>query len=98
MTEGIYTIDEIRQMVLPLLDRYGMSQAKLFGSYARKTADAESDIDLLLFAGDEFKPLNIFGVAEDLHRASGKRVDVYEMSELDESPFRENVLKEAVAL
>ena len=45
-----------------------------------------------------FGPLGIFGVAEELSRASGKRVDVYEMSELDPGPFRETVLKEAVPL
>lgn len=93
MTDGVYTIDEIRQMVLPLLDRYGMSQARVFGSYARETADAESDIDVLLVGGEKFRPLDIFGVAEDLHRVSGKRVDVYEISELDEGPFRESVLQ-----
>lgn len=98
MTNGVYTIDEIRQMVLPLLARYDMAQARLFGSYARGTANAESDIDVLLVGNEGFKPLGIFGVAEDLHRASGKRVDVYEISELDEGPFREGILREAVAL
>lgn len=98
MTDGVYTTDEIRCMVLPLLGRYDISQASLFGSYARGAADAESDIDLLLIGAEGFRPLNIFGVAEDLHRASGKRVDVYEISELDEGPFREKVLEEAVVL
>lgn len=85
-------------MVLPLLGKYGTPQAKLFGSYARKTADAESDIDLLLFADNNFKPPRYLGVAEDLHRASDKHVDAYGMPELDEGSFRENALKEAVAL
>ena len=98
MTDGVYTTDEIRRMVLPLLGRYDISQARLFGSYARGAADAESDIDVLLIGAEGFRPLNIFGVAEDLHRASGKRVDVYEISELDEGPFREKVLEEAVVL
>lgn len=98
MAEVVYTVDEIREMVLPLLDRYGMSQARLFGSYARGAADADSDIDVLLVGGEGFRPLDVFGVAEDLHRASGKRVDVYEISELDEGPFREAVMREAVSL
>ena len=64
-----------------------MASASLFGSYARGEADASSDIDLLLVGQRGFRPLGVFGVAEDLHRISGKAVDVYEISELDEGPF-----------
>ena len=45
-----------------------------------------------------FRPLNVFGVAEDLHRLSGKKVDVFELSELDAGPFRDAVLRDAVLL
>lgn len=98
MDAKVYSIDEIRQMVAPLLEKYDMASASLFGSYARSTADAESDIDVLLVGNKGFRAFNVFGVAEDLHRQSGKRVDVYEISELNDGPFRETVLKEAVAL
>lgn len=90
--------EDIRAMVLPLLDKYDMHSASLFGSYARGEADERSDIDLLVVGNPGFRPLNIFGVAEELHRASGKRVDVFELSELDAGPFRDTVLAEAVAL
>ena len=89
---GVLETSEIRAMVLPLLERYGMRSASLFGSYA------ESDIDILLEGGFGFRPLDIFGVAEDLHRASGKQVDVFEVSELDAGTFRDTVLREAVRL
>lgn len=94
----IYETSEIRAMVLPLLERYGMRSARLFGSYARGEADAQSDIDILLEGNPGFRPLDIFGVAEDLHRLSGKRVDVLEISELDAGAFRDAVLNEAVRL
>ena len=54
MTDRVYTIDEIRSMVLPLLERYGMDSASLFGSYARGEADAASDIDVILYGGEDF--------------------------------------------
>ena len=98
MTADVYTIDDIRQMVIPLLEKYDMASASLFGSYARNSAHADSDIDVLLYGGSSFRHFNVFAVAEDLHEASGKRVDVYEISELDDGPFRDTVLKEAVAL
>lgn len=95
---GILKIDDIRAMVVPLLEKYDMRSASLFGSYARNEADENSDIDLLLEGNPGFRPLNVFGVAEDLFRLSGKRVDVFEMSELDEGEFRDRVLREAIRL
>ena len=94
----VYTLEQLRDMIAPLVARYGMRQASVFGSYARGEADAESDIDVLLDGGETFRPINVFAVAEDLHEMSGKRVDVYELRELDEGPFRDTVLREAIAL
>ena len=98
MNQTVYTQDELRAMVTPLLVKYDMASASLFGSYARGDATDASDIDLLLVGNKGFRPINVFGVAEELHRASGKPVDVYEISEIDQGPFRETILREAVAL
>lgn len=95
---GVLKKEDIRAMVIPLLEKYDMRSASLFGSYARNEADENSDIDLLLEGNPGFRPLNVFGVAEDLFRLSGKRVDVFEISELDEGEFRDTVLKEAIRL
>ena len=97
MTAKVYSIDEIRLMIEPLLLKYNMASASLFGSYARGNAES-SDIDVLLVGNDGFKALGIFGLAEELHRISGKQVDVYELSELDSGSFRDTVLREAIAL
>ena len=98
METGLLTTDQIRSWVIPLLEKYDMCSASLFGSYARDEADASSDIDILLVGNPGFRPLNVFGVAEDLHRLSGKYVDVFELSELDAGPFRDAVLRDAVLL
>lgn len=94
----IYTIDELRSIIAPILKKYGMVSASLFGSYARGQADTDSDIDVILFGKPGFRALDVFGVAEDLHRQTGKNVDVYEQSELKPGPFRDNVMREAIAL
>lgn len=44
----IYTIDEIRERVRPIAEKYGIDSVSLFGSYARGDADLNSDIDLLV--------------------------------------------------
>ena len=90
---GVYTLVELKNLILPLVERYGMQSVSVFGSYARGEATPTSDIDVLLYGVDSFRPLNVFGVAEELHEASGKRVDVYEISELDDGPFRDAVIR-----
>ena len=57
MTDIVYTIAALRDIVRPLLERYDMESASLFGSYARDEADDTSDIDLLLVGREGFKPL-----------------------------------------
>lgn len=94
----VYSKAEIAQFVRPLIEKYGMASASLFGSYARGDATHDSDIDILLVGKPGFRPLNVFGFGEELRRALGKDVDVYEISELDEGPFRREVLAQAVAL
>lgn len=98
MDGEMYTVDEIREMVRPLLERYDMASTSLFGSYARGEATADSDIDVLLRKNEGARVMNAFGVAEELHCASGKDVDVYEISELDDGPFRDTVLADAIPL
>ena len=92
MSNAVYTTGELRDMIVPLLRKYDMASASLFGSYARGEANEASDIDVLLVGNRGF------GIAEELHRLSGKRVDVYEISELEPGPFRNAVLREAVEL
>ena len=45
MSGHIYTQDEIFAAVRLLLEKYHAESAILFGSYARREADAASDID-----------------------------------------------------
>lgn len=52
-----------------------------------------------IMARDFFRGHSIFDIAEELHEASGKRVDVYERSELpDASPLLEAIEVEDVTI
>lgn len=98
MSERVYTVDELRDMILPLARRHGMAGASLFGSYARGEARPDSDIDVLLTRGERFSPLDLFAFTEQLYEASGKEVDVYERGELLDGPFRDAVLRDELVL
>lgn len=96
-TTTVFSLAELRQMISPLIERYGMRSARLFGSYARGDANGESDIDLLVDRG-ACGFLDICALADDIYRASGKLSDVYDVTELRQGPFRDSVMREAVAL
>ncbi|MDV5117873.1 nucleotidyltransferase family protein, partial [Streptococcus pasteurianus] len=44
----VYTIEQIQEKIIPLVERYNLPAVHLFGSYARGEADENSDIDLVI--------------------------------------------------
>ena len=97
MSTQIFTHAELQAMITPILRRYNADHAFLFGSYARNEATAHSDIDLLVVGKPNFRPFDIFAIAEDLHECSGKQVDVYEISEMKkDSPVYLAAMSEGV--
>lgn len=47
----MYTIEKIREKVIPIAKKYGVKKISLFGSYARGEADEKSDVDFLYDKG-----------------------------------------------
>ena len=96
---SVLSIDEIRNIVKALLQKYHAEYALLFGSYARGEATPDSDIDIIIVGGENFTPRNIFALAEDLREMSGRDADVFELREINHgSPFYESVMKEGVKI
>ena len=95
MSDIVYTIENIKDVVAPIANKYNVESIYLFGSYARGEADESSDLDFLVFGGESFKLTNIFALAEELTTAFQKQVDVFEISEInDDSDFYLNIMNE----
>ena len=103
----VYTIDEIKNIVIPIAKKHGLKAVYLFGSYARGTAADSSDVDLLIdTAGTNIKSLlGLAAVYCELEEALGKAVDLITVSSLEqpvqrpsEVIFRANVINERVSL
>lgn len=91
------TLQDITYIVKPLADKYNIKLVYLFGSYARDEATPESDVDLLVYGGDGFKPAMVFAFAEELRKALQKDVDVFEIREVNqESAFYKTIMNERV--
>lgn len=74
--DGIYAVSEISKIVAPILERYGVSRAYLFGSYARGDALPDSDIDLRIDGGRIRSMFGLGGLYNDLKEALKKPVDL----------------------
>ena len=95
MVNTIYTLKNIRDIVKPIANKYKVESIYLFGSYARGDADKSSDLDFLVFGGENFKLTNIFALAEELRKAFKIPVDVFEISEINtDSDFYSNIMNE----
>ena len=95
MNKQIFTFENITNLVTPIAKKYGVKEIYLFGSYARGEANENSDLDFLVFGGENFKLTLIFALAEDLRKALQKDVDVFEINEINkDSSFYHTIMKE----
>ena len=44
----IYSIEEIKQIAIPIVSEYGIARLGIFGSYARGEANEDSDLDFIM--------------------------------------------------
>lgn len=103
----IYTIEEIKSRVLPVIQKYNIPAMYLFGSYARGEATEESDLDFLVdTAGTRLTSLLSLGELYcDLEEIFRKEIDLVTMRSViqkdqmeSERSFRDTVMKERVSL
>lgn len=75
MVNGVYTIDEIREKIIPIAKRFDIQRVILFGSYARGEATAESDIDLIIELPEAVGLFRLAEIFDAIQAALGKNVD-----------------------
>ena len=96
-TKGILTIDQIKENIVPILEKNHIDKCYLFGSYARNEAREDSDVDLLL--DTDITGLDFLTLVEDLRTALHKKVDVLRLKDIsDNNPISLIILKEGVLL
>jgi len=86
-------IEQIKQSISPILQRYGVSKAALFGSIVKGQMQPKSDIDILVQIDSDISLLDFVGLKIELEQALKRNVDVVEYDTI--KPFlREMILKE----
>lgn len=97
MSERIYTIEEIKQMLKQLLQNMPVYKVILFGSYAKNTATATSDIDLVIDTNETLMGFKLYSLITKIEEIFNKQVDGFEKSEIIEnSKIDEEIKKTGV--
>jgi hypothetical protein len=90
-------IEKIADKIVPLLKKYGVTRAGIFGSYARGDMKKKSDIDILVEIREEMSLLDIIGLKLELEKILKKKVDLVEYSAI-KSRIKKQILNEEVRI
>lgn len=99
MSEKIYTIEEIKNMIQEILKNFAVKKAILFGSYAKNNPSPKSDIDLVIDSDGKLLNINFYGLLEDLVQKLEKNIDLFEISEIQkDSKIYNDIQNEGVVV
>ena len=89
----VITLDEIRERVAPVAQKYGLKAVYVFGSYARNEATTDSDIDILIDrTGSIIKGMFDMGnLYQDLCESIGKEIDLITTQTLEQRSTRNRI-------
>lgn len=94
----IYTLKQLKLILKPILNKYGITDINLFGSYARGEANKDSDIDIYCNKGNIKTLIDQQRLIEELEMALNKKVDIiFSSSQMDEL-FKKNIMEDMIKL
>ncbi len=97
MSDKIYTINEIKNIVSPIAEKYGVEKVYLFGSYARGEATDNSDLDFRIDKGTLKGLIMLGAMYSDLEEKFDKKLDLLTTASLDKE-FLNRIKDEEVLL
>lgn len=90
-------IAKIKQIILPILLRYGVTRVGLFSSYVRGEMREDSDIDIVVEIEKDIILLDFVGLKLEIEEVLGRKVDLVEYNTI-KPLLRERILKEQVVI
>ena len=93
----VYSIDEIKNIAIPIVKEYGVVRLSIFGSYARGEAKEGSDIDFLIDKGELKGLIQYYALLRRLKDAFDCHVDLITMGVSDRE-FLNKIQKEELVI
>ena len=94
---GILSINKIKELLIPILEKHNIDFCYLFGSYARGEAKESSDIDLLV--DTDITGIDFFKLVEEIRSCLHKKIDLLRLKDLKkDNPIALEILKEGVKI
>ena len=94
----VLTIKQIKERILPILEKYNIHEVYLFGSYARGEAKNSSDVDIYCEAGDIRTFIDQGFLEDELVESLGKEVDIVFIGSRMDDYFKEQLEKDKIKL
>lgn len=96
-THGILTLAQIKESLVSVFQKYDVSFAYLFGSYAKGKASEKSDVDILV--GTSISGLSYYGLLQDAIDSLHKNVDLIRLKDtLENEDFLNEILKDGIKI
>jgi predicted nucleotidyltransferase len=91
------SINQIRAMILPILTKYRVSRAGVFGSYANGSNTENSDIDILVELHPDLSLLDYITIKHELEEKTGHHIDLVEYDTI-KPKLRDIILKQEIKI
>ena len=85
MSDQIYSIDDIKSIMNRIMKKVPVKRVTLFGSYANKTANKKSDLDLVIDSNGQIMGFALFSLIDEIENSFQKQVDAFEKCEIIEN-------------
>ena len=95
---NVLSIKQIKERIKPVIEKHGIKEVYLFGSYARGEANRDSDVDIYCDTGDIKTLIDQGFFEEDLVSALGKEVDVIFIGSTMDAYFKEQLEEDKIKI
>lgn len=92
-----YSVEELREIIAPIAEKYHISKVYLFGSFARGDYNGLSDVDLRIEKGELKGMFALCGFYTEVEEALQMKVDVLTTGSLEDT-FLKEIEKDEVML
>ena len=95
---SVLTIKQIKDRIRPIIEKHGIKDVYLFGSYSRGEANRNSDVDIYCDKGDVKNLFENVDLVKEFEEALDKKVDLVTIGSQMDDYFKEQIEKDMIKI